>query len=67
MQDLVTPPPTRLVPHPVSQHTGKDSKNERRREAKLPVPASAPAASRNRGPGIGKPIWCANNAANRTE
>jgi hypothetical protein len=36
VQDLVTLPPTRLVPHPVSQHTGSDSQSERRNEAQLP-------------------------------
>jgi hypothetical protein len=36
VQDLVTPPSTRLVPHPVSQNTGSDSQSECRNEAQLP-------------------------------
>jgi hypothetical protein len=31
VQDLVTPPPTRLVPNPVSQNTGNESKDRARR------------------------------------
>jgi hypothetical protein len=38
VQDLVTPPPPRLIPHPVSQHTGNNSQEKRMREAQVPVP-----------------------------
>src|SRR5208283_5872671 len=35
VQDLVTPAPTRLVPHPVGQHTGSNSQTERGDEVQL--------------------------------
>jgi hypothetical protein len=38
VQDPVTQSPTRLVPRPVSQHTGKDSQQERGHEVQAPVP-----------------------------
>jgi len=51
MQDLGTPPPTRLVPHPVSQHAGDDSQEERRREAQVPVPCERPGRNQKQGAG----------------
>jgi hypothetical protein len=36
VQDFVPPPPTRLIPHPVSQNTGYDGQTERRDETQLP-------------------------------
>jgi hypothetical protein len=35
VQNLVTALPTRLVPHPISQHTGSDSQSECRNQAQL--------------------------------
>jgi hypothetical protein len=42
VQDPGTLPPARLVPYPVSQHTGKDSQEERGQEAQVPVPCERP-------------------------
>jgi hypothetical protein len=36
VQDFVTPPPTRLIPHLVSQNTGYDRQTELGDEAQLP-------------------------------
>ncbi len=36
VQDLVTPAPARLIPHPVGQHTGTDRQSERGDEDQLP-------------------------------
>jgi hypothetical protein len=42
VQDFVTSPPTRLVPHPVSQYTGNHSQTECRDEAQLPGGCECP-------------------------
>ena len=45
VQDLVSPPPARLVPHPVGQHTGNDGQTERGDEAQLPGGCERPGSN----------------------
>jgi len=44
VQDLVTPAPTRLVPHPVGQHTGSDGQTEHGDEVQLPGGCQCPGS-----------------------
>jgi len=44
VQNLVSPAPTRLIPHPVGQHTGSDGQTERGDEAQLPGGCERPGS-----------------------
>jgi len=65
VQDLVAVPATPSYHGQSPRIEATIAKPSTARRPNFPAAASVPAASRNRGPGTGKPSWCANKATNR--